>query len=75
MGYLRTLTGTGPDITEVPAAPPGGLAHGAELYLANCAACHSSTGIGGTLSAAPKGAEAGVAVGRQLQAKRFHALR
>ena len=59
VGYLRTLTGTGPDITEVPAAPPGGLAHGAELYLANCAACHSSTGIGGTLSAAPKGAEAG----------------
>jgi ubiquinol-cytochrome c reductase cytochrome c subunit len=59
VGYLRTLTGAGPDIPVVAARPPAGLAHGAELYLANCAACHSSTGIGGTLSATPKGAEAG----------------
>jgi ubiquinol-cytochrome c reductase cytochrome c subunit len=57
VGYLRTLGRTGPDVPTVPAKPPGGLAHGAELYLANCAACHSSTGIGGTLSAAPKAGE------------------
>jgi ubiquinol-cytochrome c reductase cytochrome c subunit len=59
VGYLRTLTGAGPDVPVVPAQPPGGLAHGAELYLANCAACHSSTGIGGTLSAAPKAVPSG----------------
>lgn len=59
VGYLRTLTGAGPDVPMVAAKPPGGLAHGAELYLANCAACHSSTGIGGTLSATAKGTEAG----------------
>lgn len=59
VGYLRTLTGTGPEIPAVGAEPSAGLSHGAELYFANCAACHSSTGIGGTLSATPKGAEAG----------------
>ena len=56
--YLRTLTGAGPELPSLPENPPG-LAHGAELYLENCAACHSSTGIGGTLSASPKGAGAG----------------
>jgi ubiquinol-cytochrome c reductase cytochrome c subunit len=34
---------------------PAPLSKGAELYFANCAACHSSTGIGGTLSAAQRG--------------------
>lgn len=58
VGYLRTLGRAGPDVPVVAAKPPGGLAHGAELYLANCAACHGSTGIGGTLSATPKAAEA-----------------
>ena len=58
VGYLRTLTAAGPEIPVVT-EPPNGLAHGAELYFANCAACHSSTGIGGTLSATPKGAGAG----------------
>ena len=60
VAYLRTLTGAGPAVPAVAAEAPGGLAHGAELYLANCAACHSSTGVGGTLSAAPKaGVQAG----------------
>ena len=58
VGYLRTLTAAGPEIPVVT-EPPNGLAHGAELYFANCAACHSSTGIGGTLSATPKGAGSG----------------
>jgi ubiquinol-cytochrome c reductase cytochrome c subunit len=52
--YLGTLGQQGPPIPPLAANPPG-LAHGAELYLANCAACHSATGIGGTLSAAQRG--------------------
>lgn len=52
--YLRTLGQAGPDIPPVAAAPRP-PARGAELYLANCAACHSATGIGGTLSAARPG--------------------
>src|SRR5207237_539614 len=43
----------GPPVPVPPGTPPS-LAHGAELYLENCAACHSSTGIGGTLSAAQR---------------------
>jgi len=54
--YLRTLGQAGPDIPRLAAPPP--LARGAELYLANCAACHSATGIGGTLSAAREGSGA-----------------
>jgi ubiquinol-cytochrome c reductase cytochrome c subunit len=54
VSYLRTLGRTGPDVPALPAKPAGGPARGAELYLANCAACHGATGIGGTLSAAQK---------------------
>jgi ubiquinol-cytochrome c reductase cytochrome c subunit len=42
----------GDPLTGRQDGPP--LSRGAELYLANCAACHSSTGIGGTLSAAQR---------------------
>jgi ubiquinol-cytochrome c reductase cytochrome c subunit len=49
--YLAGLGQAGPGIP--PLSPnPQSLSRGADLYLANCAACHSSTGIGGTLSAA-----------------------
>ena len=51
ISYLASLGQAGPPIPSLAATPPP-LAHGAEQYLANCAACHSSTGIGGTLSAA-----------------------
>lgn len=34
----------------VPNVAAGDLAHGQELFQANCAACHSATGIGGTLA-------------------------
>lgn len=52
--FVATLQRDGPDIPEVdPAA--GDLALGLELYQANCAACHSTTGIGGAL--APSEAE------------------
>jgi ubiquinol-cytochrome c reductase cytochrome c subunit len=47
--YVVSLGGKGPD---VPAVDPtaGDLAQGGELFQANCAACHSATGIGGTLT-------------------------
>lgn len=34
----------------VPNVAAGNLSHGQELFQANCAACHSATGIGGTLA-------------------------
>jgi ubiquinol-cytochrome c reductase cytochrome c subunit len=49
VAFVETLGGTGPPVpTPDPAA--GDLSDGAELYLENCAACHSSTGIGGALT-------------------------
>ncbi|HMC37586.1 MAG TPA: c-type cytochrome [Actinomycetota bacterium] len=48
VAYVASL-GTGPDIPPVnPAA--GDLGQGAQLYEENCAACHSSTGVGGALT-------------------------
>ena len=51
--YIASLNPAGPPVPRLAAHPPP-LSRGAELYLANCAACHSSTGIGGTLSAAQR---------------------
>ena len=53
VAYVSTLGQAGPPVPPPPVNPPA-LSHGAELYLENCAACHSSTGIGGTLSAAQR---------------------
>ena len=53
VAYLATFDAAGPPVPS-PAANKAPLFRGAELYLANCAACHSSTGIGGTLSAAQR---------------------
>ena len=48
MGFVASL-GSGPDIPPVdPGA--GDLGQGAGLYEENCAACHSSTGVGGALT-------------------------
>ncbi len=48
VAYVASLGG-GPTIPRVnPRA--GGLAEGAELYEVNCAACHSSAGVGGALT-------------------------
>ena len=55
VAYLAGLGQAGPPVPG-PAVNPPPLAKGAELYLANCAACHSATGIGGTLSAAQRSA-------------------
>jgi ubiquinol-cytochrome c reductase cytochrome c subunit len=40
--------GAGPPIPNLVSS--SGLARGAELYEQNCAACHSSTGVGGALT-------------------------
>ena len=47
--FVDTLDPAGPDIPELELADAD-LAHGAVLYQENCAACHSTTGIGGALT-------------------------
>src|SRR4030088_1043716 len=46
--YVASL-GPGPPIPDVN-SPPGNLQEGGQLYLDNCAACHSAAGNGGALS-------------------------
>jgi ubiquinol-cytochrome c reductase cytochrome c subunit len=58
--FIASLDPAGPPVPQLAENPPP-LARGADLYLANCAACHSSTGIGGTLSAARRSAAAAAA--------------
>lgn len=48
VAYVADL-GSGPAVPEV-SPREGSLALGAELYELNCAACHSTTGIGGALT-------------------------
>ena len=50
VSYVETLGPSGPPVPVVDIAA-GGLAEGQELYNENCAACHSTTGIGGALPA------------------------
>ncbi len=66
--YVASFGQPGPDI---PHADPehGDLAHGEELYQENCAACHSTTGIGGALSSGrPSREEEQTTEGRELLA-------
>lgn len=44
--YVASLAG---GRVRLPHPRDGDLAHGADMYLTNCAACHSTTGIGGAL--------------------------
>lgn len=46
--FMRGFDATGPEIPEVDLE--GDLTRGLELYQENCAACHSTTGIGGALT-------------------------
>jgi ubiquinol-cytochrome c reductase cytochrome c subunit len=46
--FTRSFDGSGPEIPEVDLE--GDLTHGLVLYQENCAACHSTTGIGGALT-------------------------
>ena len=48
VAYVASL-GPGPPIPDVH-DPPGDLQEGGQLYLDNCAACHSASGNGGALS-------------------------
>ena len=47
IGYVASF-GPGPPIPDL--ASSSGMGRGAELYEQNCAACHSSTGVGGALT-------------------------
>jgi len=49
VGYVATLGGKGPAVPS-PHPDRGSLALGEQLYQANCAACHSTTGVGGALT-------------------------
>lgn len=44
------VAGFGPGGPPIPQVRPGSVATGSQLYLANCAACHSATGSGGALT-------------------------
>jgi ubiquinol-cytochrome c reductase cytochrome c subunit len=48
VAYVASL-GPGPPIPDVN-TPPGDLEEGGQLFLDNCAACHSAAGNGGALS-------------------------
>ena len=47
--FMRTFDAPGPDIPQPD--PEADLQAGLELYQENCAACHSTTGVGGALTA------------------------
>ncbi|WP_422768750.1 c-type cytochrome [Plantactinospora sp. WMMC1484] len=47
VAHVASFGGGGP---QIPTVGPGDLREGRELYLSTCAACHSATGVGATLS-------------------------
>ena len=49
VAFVGTLKPQNAGIPQ-PDVAAGDVAHGQELFQANCAACHSATGIGGTLA-------------------------
>ncbi len=49
VAYVEGFGGTGPPVLE-PDPAAGDRSRGLELYLTNCSACHSSTGVGGALT-------------------------
>ena len=51
VGYVGSLSPQGPGVPVVDPAS-GNLAQGEELFQANCAACHSASAVGGTLTQA-----------------------
>jgi len=48
VAYVASLGGGG---TPIPTVAVGDIRSGRELYIANCAACHSSSGVGAALPA------------------------
>jgi ubiquinol-cytochrome c reductase cytochrome c subunit len=51
--FMRTFDADGPEIPSIELE--GDLTHGLALYQENCAACHSTTGIGGALTPSVRG--------------------
>lgn len=49
VAHVEGLGGSGPPVPD-PDLAAGVAGRGAELYLTNCAPCHSSTGVGGALT-------------------------
>ena len=49
VAHVENLGGSGPSVPD-PQPETGNVSSGAELYLTNCAPCHSSTGVGGALT-------------------------
>lgn len=49
VAYVETFGGTGPPVLK-PDPSAGDQSRGLELYLTNCSACHSSSGVGGALT-------------------------
>jgi ubiquinol-cytochrome c reductase cytochrome c subunit len=47
VAHISTFGGGGP---QIPQVAPGDLRTGRELFLANCAACHSAGGVGAALT-------------------------
>ena len=58
--YVASLGAPGPAI-PTPAPAIGDLSRGEDLYQTNCAACHSATGVGGTLSQKGRGTAGAIA--------------
>jgi ubiquinol-cytochrome c reductase cytochrome c subunit len=58
VAYVESLGTEGPDIPTL-ALEDADLAHGGVLYQENCAACHSTTGIGGALTEGSGGSAVG----------------
>jgi ubiquinol-cytochrome c reductase cytochrome c subunit len=69
VGYVASLGGKGPAVPS-PHPSSGDLGLGERLYQDNCAACHSTTGVGGALTPWP-----GEIPGRPRSAARFVAPR
>lgn len=49
VAHVEGFGGSGPPVPD-PDPKAGEVSRGAELYLTNCAPCHSSTGVGGALT-------------------------
>jgi quinol---cytochrome-c reductase cytochrome c subunit len=63
VAFVASLDGEGPTIPEVD-TDIGDLSLGFRLYQENCAACHSTTGIGGALTTGRAGALEGAVAER-----------
>jgi ubiquinol-cytochrome c reductase cytochrome c subunit len=59
IGYLDTYFPPGPEMPELD-LEEASLPEGLDLYQENCAACHSTTGIGAALTTSQRGSDGGI---------------